>query len=111
MHQVQEKTPKTHAMGYVEGKVKIADRFTKKETERAAKTQVKTRLEESVKDERYGEGHKSLIRIFNQGFLLCCETYCNLSKFKLVWYFFFQEEFFKIPPRKAGLINPGSGFL
>lgn len=35
-------------------------------TERTAKTQVKTRLEESVRDERYGDGHKLLIRIVNK---------------------------------------------
>lgn len=38
----------------------------------------------------------SLLLDFIKGFLLCCETYCNFSQFKLIWYFSLRHNCWKI---------------
>lgn len=80
-------------------------------TGRADNTQVKTRLEEWVRDERFGEGHEFLIRIINKWYLLGFETYYNLSKFRLIYFFLSIRIVKKIQLQKSGWINLRSVFL
>lgn len=103
---------KTTGNGEHRGQSEMRRLVYQKRDERAAKkNQEKIRTEESIWDERYWEGHKSLIWIFNKRFLLCCETYCNLSKFNLIQYFSLKQNCWNIQPQKVRWIYFWSGFL